>query len=158
MPDEHTQPAPPTMSGYLEYKNRVAKREGWSVEREAHEAFRNNIFKPKPAIVEYQHPLELERALERNDLANAAARARLTGIKLAELQHEQPRLFHDELLFRARIVADSETLERESARRTAVVQNSTPVLNKVIATAERIQERRHEKTRDRLDRDGGRER
>ena len=110
---EEKKPDLPNMDGYLGYKNRVADGDA-ALERQAHAAWRDNLFKEKPAIVHYQDALGHERAMERMDTQQSNARNAIdVGDKMHELRQTNPTATENELLFQAKVEVDRERHSRE---------------------------------------------
>jgi hypothetical protein len=76
--DESDPPDTPTMSGYLDYKNRAANGD-YAVPNEATRAWMDNPEMPKPALMQYEDALVLEQLLKDKDAYNPVSRLRSLG-------------------------------------------------------------------------------
>jgi hypothetical protein len=138
----------PTMSGYLDYKNRIARGEH-HLDDDASKAWRENLFKQKPAIVHYQDALGVENHLERIGAADQTLRTARTSTKLAQMNAAQTK--DDHLLFHAKTAADREILSEALKQRQKAVEQSTPILDKAVSLTEAMRNRAQQKARDRSD-------
>jgi hypothetical protein len=135
---------PPTMSGYLNYKERIASRDP-DVVHEYCTAWRESLFEQKPAIVHYHHALSGEEYLKDLGADNPMARARMTGLILKEFEESGKAGSRDELLFRAASGAVRRLAQEAVDKREAVVLKSTPILDRFVALRDWKQDRTSER-------------